>query len=464
MHLTIISTFGDAYLFKGGSCLVKCYCGYYRFSVDLDFTWRRQEVWENLGKKGLRRKLVEQAEKFGSILERIAHNMELDFRCDLKNKNYVEFGSGSRMATFKLWKGSELIKIQVNFVERLLFPSRDAVAKTLLTGRDVSDEDKAYFREFLEFYQPVEVSAYNIEEILCEKMRAILTRQAMKLRDIYDVFMIWKAGVRIEELKEEILEKIRSAMRFKVEGKTEGKVVKVNYPVRREGIIRRISKKVERPEVIAEEEAVKTRRFYQFMDDLAEDVREMVGMKEKPKPQARTKSTPAPKGIAGVGLIGSMAVANLVKGKPAPRAKPKQPGLITPAVSQPALLNELERQMNKPTFKAFTEPRPKARTKPRTKEKVGVIPQSIPKVTVEPVPKPPTLTPAPPTPKPPQLPKISLPPMGLDLPFTPGGEGGGKRTKRGRKINPVIENPLDFVLGGLFGPPQKKGRRRKKKR
>ncbi len=211
----INSTFGDAYLFKGGSCLVKCYFGYYRFSVDLDFTWRRQEVWENLGKKGLRRKLVEQAEKFGSILERIAHNMELDFRCDLKNKNYVEFGSGSRMATFKLWKGSELIKIQVNFVERLLFPSRDAVAKTLLTGRDVSDEDKAYFREFLEFYQPVEVSAYNIEEILCEKMRAILTRQAMKLRDIYDVFMIWKAGVRIEELKEEILEKIRSAMRFK---------------------------------------------------------------------------------------------------------------------------------------------------------------------------------------------------------------------------------------------------------
>lgn len=162
--------------------------------------------WENLGKKGLRRKLVEQAEKFGSILERIAHNMELDFRCDLKNKNYVEFGSGSRMATFK---------IQVNFVEKLLFSSRDAVAKTLLTGREVSDEDKAYFREFLEFYQLVEVSAYSIEEILCEKMRAILTRQAMKLRDIYDVFMIWKAGVRIEELKEEILEKIRSAMRFK---------------------------------------------------------------------------------------------------------------------------------------------------------------------------------------------------------------------------------------------------------
>ena len=32
--------FAGKYVFKGGSCLVKCYFGYYRFSVDLDFTWK----------------------------------------------------------------------------------------------------------------------------------------------------------------------------------------------------------------------------------------------------------------------------------------------------------------------------------------------------------------------------------------------------------------------------------------
>lgn len=32
------SEVGKDYLFKGGSCLIKCYFGYYRFSVDLDFT------------------------------------------------------------------------------------------------------------------------------------------------------------------------------------------------------------------------------------------------------------------------------------------------------------------------------------------------------------------------------------------------------------------------------------------
>lgn len=209
------TAFGDAYLFKGGSCLVKCYFGYYRFSVDLDFTWRNQKTWENLGKKGLRRELVAQAEKFGSVLENMAHDMELDFRCDVKNRNYVEFGSGSRMATFKLWKGSELIKVQVNFVERLLFPHRIAVAETLLAGRKIQDDEKAYFHEFLEFYHPLKLAAYSLEEILCEKIRAILTRQAMKLRDIYDVFMIEKSGVRMEEMREEVLAKIGAALRFK---------------------------------------------------------------------------------------------------------------------------------------------------------------------------------------------------------------------------------------------------------
>ena len=35
--------FADNFLFKGGTCLIKYYLGYYRFSEDLDFTWRRRE-------------------------------------------------------------------------------------------------------------------------------------------------------------------------------------------------------------------------------------------------------------------------------------------------------------------------------------------------------------------------------------------------------------------------------------
>ena len=34
--------FSGNFLFKGGTCLIKNYLGYFRFSEDLDFTWRRQ--------------------------------------------------------------------------------------------------------------------------------------------------------------------------------------------------------------------------------------------------------------------------------------------------------------------------------------------------------------------------------------------------------------------------------------
>ena len=57
------SELGEHYLFKGGSCMVKCFFGYYRFSLDLDFTWREQNVWKGLGKRGLRRELLSRSLK-----------------------------------------------------------------------------------------------------------------------------------------------------------------------------------------------------------------------------------------------------------------------------------------------------------------------------------------------------------------------------------------------------------------
>jgi len=192
--------------------------GYYRFSVDIDFTWKDQEVWKNLGKKRLRRELLKETEAFATLLESIAMNMGLDFRNDVRNKNYIEFGSGNRMVTFKLWKDSELIKIQVNFVERILFDHESVVARTLIDHVKISEDDKAYFEDFLGFYKPVKLLAYSKEEILCEKVRAILTRQTQKLRDFYDIFMLEKHGIRTEKLKklkEMIVEKVRDALRYK---------------------------------------------------------------------------------------------------------------------------------------------------------------------------------------------------------------------------------------------------------
>jgi predicted nucleotidyltransferase component of viral defense system len=207
--------FAENYLFKGGSCLVKCYFGYYRFSVDLDFTWQDQKVWIGLGKYELRRRLLEEIGSLGASLEKIAQDIGLGFKNELKNKKYFEFGGGSRMVTFKLWKKSELIKIQVNFVDKILFPHKTITVKTLLDNVQLSKDDIAYFEELLEFYKPFKVKAYDEKEILCEKVRAILTRRAQKLRDLYDLFMLDKSGVKIKALRRQIIIKINACLRYK---------------------------------------------------------------------------------------------------------------------------------------------------------------------------------------------------------------------------------------------------------
>lgn len=209
------SELGKNYLFKGGSCLVKCYFGYYRFSVDLDFTWEDQGMWKNLGKKRLRKALLKEIEAFATLLEKVSRQMNIKFESKLQDRRFVEFGSGGKMVTFKLWKDLELIKIQVNFVERILFQPKIVLAKTLLGKVKLTKEEKAYFQEFLEFYKPIQIKAYDEKEILCEKVRAILTRRAQKLRDFYDLFVLYKHGFKIAELKEKIIEKIRFALHYK---------------------------------------------------------------------------------------------------------------------------------------------------------------------------------------------------------------------------------------------------------
>jgi hypothetical protein len=172
-------------------------------------------MWAGLGEKKLRRKLLAEIKDFASFLKTVSEKLGLRFEAELKNRNFIEFGGGGRMVTFKLWKNSELIKIQVNFIEKLLFPIKKITVKTLLDGAKLSTDEKAYFEEFLDFYKPLQIMAYDEREILCEKVRAILTRRAQKLRDFYDLFMLSKHGYKIEDLAKEILEKVRASLYYR---------------------------------------------------------------------------------------------------------------------------------------------------------------------------------------------------------------------------------------------------------
>ncbi|MFH0862822.1 MAG: nucleotidyl transferase AbiEii/AbiGii toxin family protein [Candidatus Altiarchaeota archaeon] len=219
-ELTADEHFRTHYVFKGGTCLIKCYLGHYRFSEDLDFSYARQEDLEGKSEKRIRKQLSNEISALAKMLEKAAAKVGLEFKPDKKDRHYMEFGGGNKFATFKLWyesvelRTSQFIKVQVSYVEVFKYPFKYLAAKSMLSGLD--EKELRFMRpEAAQLLEPLFVQAYDIREILAEKVRAILTRKGAKARDFIDVYLIQKeTGVRPEDLDAEILEKTRFSLRY----------------------------------------------------------------------------------------------------------------------------------------------------------------------------------------------------------------------------------------------------------
>ncbi len=209
--------FSGNFAFKGGTCLTKCYLGYFRFSEDIDFTWKNQKVFEGKSQKAIRGYLSEIIDNIGDIFGDISAKRGLDFRCQKNNRTYVELGGGNKTCTFKIWYQSEIldrrsfVKVQINFVEKILFPIPSAQLRSLV-GK-APEELKALFPEHSEYWQELAFNVYDIKEILCEKIRSILTREGLKARDFLDVYLICKAyGIKLKDTRAPAIAKTRFAL------------------------------------------------------------------------------------------------------------------------------------------------------------------------------------------------------------------------------------------------------------
>ncbi|WP_158508417.1 nucleotidyl transferase AbiEii/AbiGii toxin family protein [Thermococcus barophilus] len=78
----------------------------------------------------------------------------------------------------------------------------------------MSRNDRRYFYDFLEDYSEAEVLAYDLREILAEKVRVILTRKVQKLGDFYDLYLLYKYGLKVSKYKEAIIEKVVPVLRY----------------------------------------------------------------------------------------------------------------------------------------------------------------------------------------------------------------------------------------------------------
>jgi hypothetical protein len=102
------------------------------------------------------------------------------------------------------------IKVQVNFLEPILYEVQEKEASSLLKGdkpRDLQLVDGALTETYA---TPVRCISYDAKEILIEKGRAILTRQAAKGRDVLDLFLLDRVlHLHVENYLPQIEEKTR---------------------------------------------------------------------------------------------------------------------------------------------------------------------------------------------------------------------------------------------------------------
>jgi predicted nucleotidyltransferase component of viral defense system len=171
-------------IFKGGTCLKKCYIPDYRFSEDLDFTSTDKDFiltgkhLDNISA------FLKQGVEMPTYIESLK---ELKFKDKLTGyEAIIKFwGSDhprndSPPATQR-WQTK--VKIEIILYELILFP---------VSYRDVVHSYSDILTE-----NALQVPCYSIEEVLAEKIRSLIQRSYSAPRDFYD---IWYLSKRYPEL------------------------------------------------------------------------------------------------------------------------------------------------------------------------------------------------------------------------------------------------------------------------
>ncbi|MFH1247159.1 MAG: nucleotidyl transferase AbiEii/AbiGii toxin family protein [Candidatus Micrarchaeota archaeon] len=183
----------DELAFKGGTCLVKCHYGYYRFSEDLDFTWTGgKKQSKKLNRRAFESKYVKPlVEGFGLGFEETSE-IKRGARHSHSGKvlNYF-FTLPIVEQRVQLPK----VKINISFDETIVFPLDKVKIQPFYVPFENKRELIGYFGKAAEdYFAEFSIPVYSKEEIACEKIRALLTRREKinRSRDVVDLFYLSK--------------------------------------------------------------------------------------------------------------------------------------------------------------------------------------------------------------------------------------------------------------------------------
>ena len=165
-------------VFKGGTCLNKCYLDFYRLSEDLDFVYN-SDVKE-LSKNQVRKKLGEIRKEFFEILDKIELKVDKDL------------GKGWKMLTSKKKPGIVGLEIITSYIS--LIDGSDQTIKIEISFRRKLrklTKEKVIKHKFYDILnepllkEDVKIEVIDLVENFAEKFRALYSRDA--IRDIYDI-------------------------------------------------------------------------------------------------------------------------------------------------------------------------------------------------------------------------------------------------------------------------------------
>jgi len=163
-------------IFKGGTCLRKCYFPGYRFSEDLDFTARQADFL--LKAKDLQ-KVCKSVEEQSGIL------FHIEKIKTLKHKN-IRKGDQVKL---KYWGANHSKNQPPTSPERWLSKIKLEVSTEEIFL--VSEEMKTIHHPYSDsLISDAPIACYSIDEIVSEKLRALVQRSYTAPRDYYDLFSL----------------------------------------------------------------------------------------------------------------------------------------------------------------------------------------------------------------------------------------------------------------------------------
>ncbi len=202
----------NSLIFKGGTLLIRNFLNYPRISEYIDFTYDKCNDFRLIKSVNKREKEIKKAViPLIKEVKLISNRAKFDFETDRKNPKYINLRNSRAVYILNIYyksliTGEEIpIRIEMNFLEKIINNHSKSKINNLV------DQD-LYLKSIGYDLQNISINTYTINEIVLEKYRAILTREKLKERDIFDLYLINKSKRNILEIDNTLIsKKIRSS-------------------------------------------------------------------------------------------------------------------------------------------------------------------------------------------------------------------------------------------------------------